>query len=125
MSFKIRFEIDQLQRFGRALAEVAPRAIKDAIENWTGRVLRMAVQVAQGLVPVRRGFLRASIYAQKSGFARWEFGASMHYAGFVEGGTRFMAARPYMRPAMNMVRERFSREIVPEVVDQFLGAVRS
>jgi len=125
MSFQLHYDVDQLKKFGRALADVAPRAIRDAIERWTARVMMMAVQVAQGLVPVRTGALRASLYAQQSGFARWEFGAWMHYAGFVEYGTRFMRARPYMRPAMRMVRERFGREIVPEVVDQFLGAVRT
>ena len=57
------------------------------------------VERARARVPVRTGALRASI-RKAGGGRRWIVTATMAYAAFVEFGTRFMAARPYLRPAI-------------------------
>jgi len=54
--------------------------------------------------PVDTGRLRASIQTS-SPFRRGRrlvvtIGSNVKYAGFVERGTRFMRARPYLRPAL-------------------------
>lgn len=35
----------------------------------------------------------------------------MHYAAYVEFGTRFMAAQPYVRPAFDTVRAKFISDL--------------
>ncbi|HEX5204806.1 MAG TPA: HK97-gp10 family putative phage morphogenesis protein [Actinoplanes sp.] len=53
---------------------------------------------AQALAPVRTGTLRRSILAQIGSLSA-RIGSSVHYAIYVEMGTRRMGARPYLRPA--------------------------
>jgi HK97 gp10 family phage protein len=57
---------------------------------------------AADLVPVRTGFLRSSITRQVSG-GSFVVSALAPYAGFIEWGTRHMAAQPYMTPAAESV----------------------
>lgn len=75
---------------------------------------------AKELVPVRTGALQGSIHvevgdpivvrgltksvAPANGEMYMTIEAEMFYAPFVEYGTRFMAARPYMTPAVEMHR---------------------
>ena len=66
-----------------------------ALSQWAGNVEALAKQ----LVPVRTGFLRSSIYAYINGWVA-TVGASAPYASFVEFGTRYMQARPYLYPAI-------------------------
>lgn len=67
---------------------------------WDG--LRDAVSIARALAPVRTGDLRDSIDVEERGRSIALI-ATMPYAGYVEYGTRFMAARPYLTPAVNAV----------------------
>ncbi len=54
---------------------------------------------AMRLVPVRTGYLRSTIYAK---IQEWvaEIGADATYALFVELGTKYMVAHPYLYPAI-------------------------
>jgi len=64
--------------------------------------------VAKTLCPVDTGLLRRSIHTVISdGGMRAVVGPSVVYSIFVEFGTRFMAARPYMRPAAARVLRLF------------------
>ncbi len=72
-----------------------------------GDLVRLGLQVQNGArtrCPVDTGRLRSSI--QSSGLmhdargAHVIVGTNVVYAGFVEFGTRHMAAQPYLRPAM-------------------------
>lgn len=59
--------------------------------------------VARALCPVDTGRLRSSIMATRGqdGMGPWvEVGTNVYYAAFVEFGTRYMAAQPYLRPAL-------------------------
>lgn len=56
---------------------------------------------------VRTGRLRSSIthqIAQDSQSVYADIGSNVTYAGFVELGTRFMSARPYLRPALDAAK---------------------
>jgi HK97 gp10 family phage protein len=62
--------------------------------------------------PVLTGTLRRSIHTVLSnGGATATVGPSVNYGIFVEFGTRRMGARPYMRPAAELVFPRFVDEI--------------
>jgi HK97 gp10 family phage protein len=65
------------------------------LASWAADVKALAKQ----LVPVRTGYLRSSIYAK---IQEWvaEIGAEATYALFVEFGTRYMQAQPYLYPAI-------------------------
>lgn len=87
----------------------------------TNEQLKKAVQVNAGQlhrkanrkVPVITGFLRRSILPPSfspdgmSAIVR----ATAEYAPYVEFGTRFKAARPYMTPAFNEVRQQFLDDV--------------
>lgn len=40
-----------------------------------------------------------------------------HYAGYVECGTRYMEAQPYLKPAFDAVKEGFKTDIVKALKD--------
>jgi hypothetical protein len=67
---------------------------------------------AQQVVPVRTGTLRRSIHAIfEQGGMRGICGPSVDYGLPVEMGSRGRAARPYMRPAAELVLPRFADEL--------------
>lgn len=101
----IRFRgIDIFQKY----LENASKEIRETLESWVDEMSERAYQIAKEKVPVRTGYLRSTIYRVRSPFmGRYTFilGAYAHYAGFVEFGTRKMAARPYLRPAIEEVKK--------------------
>jgi HK97 gp10 family phage protein len=80
-----------IDRFGSAMQ----RHVHRQLASWAADVKALARQIA----PVRSGNLRSSIYAK---IQEWvaEVGAEAAYALFVELGTRYMRARPYLHPAI-------------------------
>ena len=70
---------------------------------------RALVDAAQERVPIRTGDLHDSIefgHGVVGGKGSFVVSASMHYAGYVEYGTRFMGAQPYLTPAIEDVDYR-------------------
>lgn len=61
---------------------------------------------ARGYAPVRTGRLRDSINIQQPKKYEYSIGTDLFYAQFVEFGTRYQRAQPFMRPA-SMVGESF------------------
>lgn len=72
-----------------------------------------AVQTrSQKTVPVDTGTLKRSIrLAIKDNGLTSEVSANTDYAGYVEFGTRYMDAQPYMRPAYNAQKDKFKEDI--------------
>jgi len=81
------------------------RAVVDQVKTST-----LDVQArAQAVVPVRTGLLRRSIHSVfENGGLRGICGPSASYGVFIEFGTRFQAARPYMRPAAALILPKFA-----------------
>ncbi|MCW3998897.1 MAG: HK97 gp10 family phage protein [Candidatus Bathyarchaeota archaeon] len=71
------------------------RQVHSFLASWAADVKAEAMR----LVPVRTGYLRSSIYAK---IQEWvaEIGADATYALFVELGTKYMQAHPYLYPAI-------------------------
>lgn len=65
---------------------------------------------AQRCAPVRTGTLRASIECKLDGL-QVEVIAGTNYASFVEFGTRFMEAQPYLTPAFELVAPQIERNV--------------
>jgi len=57
--------------------------------------------------PVDTGFLRASITSRKVTDEHWRVIVGADYGIYVEMGTRYMAAQPYLGPAVDAVRSGF------------------
>ncbi len=75
------------------------RALEALIGNVVAKVAADIVAQAQQAAPVDTGHLRASIGTRQIGPLEHEVAASAHYAAYVELGTRYMAARPFLGPA--------------------------
>jgi HK97 gp10 family phage protein len=91
-----------------------------ALQNEVCRYLvRWAADVqvlAKQLVPVKSGYLRSTIYAVVK---EWmvSFGADATYAYFVEAGTKYMQAKPYLFPAL--------QEYLPQLEQIIIVAIES
>jgi len=79
--------------------------IAAAIEDGANEI----VTIAQGLVPVRTGALQASITASLTEMYAASVSADAGHAIYVEYGTRFMAAQPFLLPAADAVMGSFGR----------------
>lgn len=64
-----------------------------------GRAQRINA-IAKTLCPVRTGHLRASIKVVKLSDGGYRIGTDVNYAVYVEFGTRYMHAQPFLRPAL-------------------------
>lgn len=63
-------------------------------------------------VPVDTGTLKRSIGLELTGGGMTaEVEPGMDYAGYVEYGTRYMEAQPYMRPAYEEQKQKFLRDL--------------
>ena|SRR3990167_4548577 len=66
---------------------------------------------AKGRTPVRTGFLKGSIQGSLTGRTEGRVDAAAEYAVFVEMGTRFMGAQPFLVPALEEVKPGYEAAI--------------
>jgi HK97 gp10 family phage protein len=98
MAVEISLNLESAEEFRVALQHfdsAMQRQVHEQLERWAVGVC----EHAKGLTPVRTGYLRSSIYAKIQGWVA-EIGSEAAYAMFVEFGTRYMQARPYLYPAI-------------------------
>jgi len=112
--FPVALKIIGLDRIKAGLA-AAPHELRVVANTVVDEEMNKVTERARAIVPVRTGYLRSTIYSERTGFLGWEVGASAFYAGFVEFGTRYMRARPYLRPAIE--------EKMPEVCEELKDAL--
>jgi HK97 gp10 family phage protein len=111
------------------------RVVQDTVTprlaNWTERMRREVemeldvvganmLDLSRSLVPVKTGFLRDSIAYDVRDLTIY-FDAFAFYAPFVEFGTRFMAARPFIRPAVDAHRGAFEDAVMTGVRNAWNG----
>jgi HK97 gp10 family phage protein len=82
-------------------AAASPDKIEDAVKK---AALKLEGE-AKRLCPVDTGRLRNSIETQRIDRYTYGVGTGVEYAPYVEFGTRKMRAQPYLRPAMEIVRD--------------------
>lgn len=69
-------------------------------------------QKSQRNAPYDTGNLRRSIQLDiTDGGMTAEVTATAHYAQYVEYGTRYMRAQPYMKPAFNAQKQQFIKDV--------------
>ncbi len=68
------------------------------------RVVEAVADEARDIVPYRTGRLHSRISGKVLSSRRGRVSAKTHYAVYVELGTRYMRAQPYLRPALYQTR---------------------
>lgn len=114
MSIEISCDIEGVEEFQEAMRNfdsAMQRHVHRQLASWAADVKALARQ----LVPVRTGHLRSSIYAKISEWVA-EVGAEATYGLFVELGTRYMRARPYLYPAIQRHLPRLE-QIICDALD--------
>ncbi len=96
---------------GNVLANMAKVliSISKSVENEVEQAAFSVEREAKIICPVDTGRLRASITADKKDELHYEVGTNVEYAGYVEFGTKKMAAQPYLGPAADKVRQKYPR----------------
>jgi HK97 gp10 family phage protein len=115
MAVEITCDVEGIEEFKAAMQSFdneMQRHVHRLLASWAADVKALAKQ----FVPVRTGHLRSSIYAK---IQEWvaEIGAEATYALFVEFGTRYMQARPYLYPAIQEHLPRLEA-IICEAIDE-------
>lgn len=90
-----------LEWFGDRIREEAKKRMVLLMQKWGPEVVARAVQ----LCPKDSGDLARSIgWTMRQSDLTLQIHADAHYAMFVEYGTVFMPAQPFLRPAINIIR---------------------
>jgi HK97 gp10 family phage protein len=115
LSIEIKCDVKGVEEFQAAMKQFdsgVQRHVHRLLASWAADVKALAKQ----LVPVRTGHLRQSIYAE---VREWvvNIGAEATYALFVEFGTRYMQARPYLYPAIQTYLPQLE-SIIQEAIEQ-------
>jgi len=114
MAVEITCDVEGVEEFKQAMQQFdsgMQRHVHRQLASWAADVKALAKQLA----PVRTGHLRGSIYAKISEWVA-EIGAEATYALFVELGTRYMQAQPYLYPAIQEHLPELER-IILEALD--------
>ncbi len=93
-------------------AKIQDNMKKEAVKTVIKKNGSRLQQSAQEKAPVDTGVLKRSIMLEiKDSGLTAESEATVNYAGYVEYGTRFMEAQPYMRPALQEVGKKFKSDM--------------
>jgi len=91
---------------------------KNAFGDGLGEGGRRMKSRAEGLCPVLTGYLKSTIYVKVSGHVM-TFGATADYATYVEYGTIYMGAQPFLRPSIieneDWMSECIMGKLLPEL----------
>ncbi|MEM2118866.1 MAG: HK97 gp10 family phage protein [Candidatus Bathyarchaeia archaeon] len=114
MAIEITCDIEGVDEFKAAMQtfdSAMQKNVYQQLASWVANVIALAKQMA----PVRTGHLRSSIYAKINDWVV-EISAEATYALFVELGTRYMQAQPYLYPAIQEYLPQLEA-IICEAVD--------
>ena len=92
----------EFNRFPYIRAALKPRA-----EQITRKAAMDLQALAQRNAPVDTGYLRSSIRAEPAGDVRWQVIVGAHYGIYVEFGTRYMRAQPFLDPAAEVIGPQY------------------
>lgn len=103
------------------------RDVKASLRIAIVKALRRGALIVEGeakrLCPVDTGRLQGSITSDMVNDHTIAVGTNVEYASYVEYGTRYQSAQPYLRPARDS-REQEVREAVGAHIEHALDAIR-
>lgn len=102
----------KIQGADKVIAKLAKNILKDEAKKIVKSNGSQLTRNAQRLAPVDTSALKNSITQDiQGGGLESKTSAGVHYAGYVEYGTRFMSANPYMGNAFELQATKFQREM--------------
>jgi HK97 gp10 family phage protein len=111
-------DIEGVEQFKATMVKLDSRMqrhVHRQLASWATDVKALAKRI----VPVRTGHLRSTIYAKVQEWVA-EIGAEATYAMFVEFGTRYTRARPYLYPAVQRYLPQLEA-IISAAVEHAIG----
>lgn len=93
------YKVKGLDRFLNNVKK-KPAEARIAVDGVLNRSSLRVEKKARSYAPVDTGWLSETIYSAKNGPLYYVIKAPVHYAIYVELGTRKMAPQPYMYPAL-------------------------
>jgi HK97 gp10 family phage protein len=113
MSVEVNFDIQGVDEFVQAMQRL-DKAMQERVRAWLYDWAQRVAAMANRNAPERTGYLKSKIYAMVQDW-HVEIGAAALYSYFVEFGTRYMAAQPFLYPAV--------QEFLPELETNIIGAI--
>jgi len=113
VSVECTVDIEGVEEFREALRRLDAATLENVrrqLEMWAQTVK----DIARAKVPVRTGYLRSTIFAKIRDWVA-EVGAEATYAAYVEFGTQYMRAQPYLRPALEAQYDVLEQIIVEAI----------
>jgi len=100
MSVEMEMHIDGIPEL-RSRLDQLDEAMKEHVHYGLAFEGEKIANVARALCPVKTGYLRSTIFGKIEDWIL-KVGASAHYAGYVEFGTRYMEARRFLSRAVEL-----------------------
>lgn len=97
---KVTYRVKGLEQFVRKAKQSGGKLSK-AVDKELGLSSLRVEKEAKYLAPWDTGWLSMNIYANKQSEMRYEVVSPVFYSIYVELGTRYMAAQPFLYPALN------------------------
>ena len=85
--------------------------VQEKVRAWLNDWAKRIRDQAERNAPSRTGYLRSTIYAAVKDWVA-EIGAEASYSCFVEFGTRYMRARPFLYPALQQFLPELEANII-------------
>lgn len=98
MAVEVYFQVQGIKELGEGLLRFT-NSLQDVVRGKLSQCAGLVEAEARGNVPVRTGYLKSTIYGVVNDWVI-RVGAEATYALFVEFGTRYMRAQPYIFPAV-------------------------
>lgn len=96
---KITYKVKGLDQFNRIIKN-KPKEVEEAVAKVTNRFAFRIEMTARDTAPYDTGWLSENIYSEMVTNVRYRIIAATDYAIYVELGTRYMMAQPYLYPAL-------------------------
>ncbi len=114
MSVEVSLDVDGIEEFQQAMSKL-DSGLQRHVHRYLASLAADIKAEARRLVPVRTGYLQSTIYAR---IQEWvaQIGADAAYALFVEFGTRYMQAQPYLWPAIQQYLPQLE-DIICQAID--------
>ena len=114
------FDFSELDKLVSNLSKAARGSDKD-VQKEVDIAVDYLVSQAKSGVPVKTGYLKSSITAEKSGKQK-TFTVRSKYGKYVEFGTSKMRARNYVKPALRKTYSKIDKDL-EKLADQIIKRV--
>ena len=110
MTIDVAFDLQGVEEFSEAMQRL-DKASHELVRVWLYDWAQRVIAEARRNAPVRTGYLQSKIHATMQGWVM-EIGAGAAYSYFVEFGTRYMAAHPFLYPAVQTLLPELETNII-------------